>query len=115
MGRLAYLHDVVTLKLNEQKCIGCGMCLTVCPHAVFELTNGTVEIKDRDSCMECGACAQNCPVEAISVRSGVGCATAVLNSLLGRENGSCCCTLDEKETPGEPPSCSPGENRSRCC
>jgi ferredoxin len=48
--------------------------------------------------MECGACAQNCPVEAVSVQSGVGCATAVINSLLGRKSDSCCCTIDPKES-----------------
>ena len=28
---------------------------------------------------ECGACSRNCPVEALSVKSGVGTATAVIN------------------------------------
>ena len=35
MNRMTYLKDVVTLKLDEEKCTGCGMCLEVCPHAVF--------------------------------------------------------------------------------
>jgi NAD-dependent dihydropyrimidine dehydrogenase PreA subunit len=90
MGQLLYLRDVVTLKLDEEKCTGCGMCLSVCPHAVLRLINGRVAIKNRDACMECGACAHNCPVEAVSVRSGVGCAAAVINAALGRKNASCC-------------------------
>jgi Fe-S-cluster-containing hydrogenase component 2 len=32
-----YLKNVVTLKLIQEKCIGCEMCLNVCPHGVFEL------------------------------------------------------------------------------
>ena len=28
---------------------------------------------------------------AISVQSGVGCAAAVINSMLGRNDGECCC------------------------
>jgi len=114
MGQLLYLRDVVTLKLDGEKCTGCGTCLSVCPHAVLELTNGRVEIKNRDACMECGACAQNCPVKAVTVRSGVGCAAAVINSALGRKNASCC-TLDSEETPGDPATCSPGTDRTSCC
>jgi ferredoxin len=33
-------------------------------------------------CMECGACSLNCPADAIEVKSGVGCAAAVLHSML---------------------------------
>ena len=43
MDRLVYLRDVVTLRLEREKCIGCGMCLQVCPHAVFISGNGTVD------------------------------------------------------------------------
>lgn len=67
-----YLKDVATLKLNKDKCIGCGMCVQVCPHQVFMIKEGKAAILDKDCCMECGACAQNCPVTAVSVRSGVG-------------------------------------------
>jgi ferredoxin len=105
MNQFVYLRDVVTLRLDEEKCVGCGMCLSVCPHAVLRQTNGRVEIGDRDACMECGACAQNCPVEALSVRAGVGCAAAVINSALGRKSASCCCTIEPKETSGDLPEC----------
>ena len=115
MDQLVYLRDVVTLKLDEEKCVGCGMCLSVCPHAVLRSSNGKVEIRDRDACMECGACAQNCPVEAISVQSGVGCASAVINSLLGRKKASCCCTIDPKERSAGLPECSPTKTRIPCC
>ena len=94
MNQLIYLRDVVTLSLDQIKCAGCGTCLLVCPHAVLSLTNGKVEIANRDACMECGACARNCPTEALHVRSGVGCATAVINSMLGRKKSSCCCTIE---------------------
>lgn len=89
MGELVYLKNVVTLKLDEEKCVGCGMCIVVCPHAVMGMKNGHARIERRDACMECGACAQNCPTEAITVEAGVGCASAVINAALGRQ-GSCC-------------------------
>ena len=105
MGQLIYLRDVVTLKLDQKACVGCGMCLLVCPHAVLSPTNGKIEIANRDACMECGACARNCPAEALSVRSGVGCAAAVINSKLGRKKSSCCCTIDPEEKTEDPASC----------
>lgn len=99
MADLVYLKDVVTLRLDAERCVGCGMCLLVCPHGVFRLANGTAGILKRDACMECGACARNCPTGAVTVRPGVGCATAVINSMLGRESSSCCCAIEPGGTP----------------
>jgi NAD-dependent dihydropyrimidine dehydrogenase PreA subunit len=91
MSELRYLEGVTTLQLDVAKCIGCGMCPTVCPHAVFVMTKGKAEVIERDRCIECGACARNCPVEAISVQAGVGCASAIIHSWLTGEEPSCDC------------------------
>ncbi|HOW57925.1 MAG TPA: mercury methylation ferredoxin HgcB [Smithellaceae bacterium] len=104
MKNLVYLKNVVTLQLDKNKCTGCGNCLEVCPHAVFIMNRSHVVIQNRDACMECGACRRNCPFGAISVEAGVGCASAVINSLLGRTDGECCCSLS--------PDCS---GRGGCC
>ena len=87
-----YLKNVVTLKLDTEKCTGCGMCLSVCPHNVFEINDKKAAIVNRDACMECGACKKNCPFGAIDVRAGVGCAAAIiLGAIKGTEPtcGSC--------------------------
>ena len=106
MNYLSYLKNVVTLKLDENKCTGCGMCLEVCPHQVFKMNGRHAMIRNRDACMECGACRKNCPAQAIYVESGVGCAAAVINSLLGKSDAACCCG----------PQTSPaGKNSSGCC
>jgi NAD-dependent dihydropyrimidine dehydrogenase PreA subunit len=106
MDQLTYLKDVVTLRLDQKKCMGCGMCLQVCPQAVLGQSNGKIDIVNRDACMECGACARNCPVEALSVRTGVGCAVAVINSMVGRKKASCC-SIES--------GCSQGEDCASCC
>lgn len=108
MTGFLYLKNVVTLELNVEKCIGCGMCLYVCPHAVFRMNEKHVRIENRDACMECGACAKNCPADAIKVKAGVGCAAAVINATLGRKDSSCCCVLDDNSS--DQVTCDPG-----CC
>lgn len=75
---MKYLKNVATLQLDSEKCTGCGMCLTVCPHQVFEMQEKKAAVADLDACMECGACARNCAFSAITVEEGVGCAAAVI-------------------------------------
>mgnify|MGYP006305152701 CR=1 FL=1 len=94
---LTYLKDVTTLALDEARCVGCGMCTIVCPHAVLEMKNGKAVVSDRDACMECGACATNCPSEAIFVKAGVGCAAAVINTVFDCAGGQCDCVVEQKQ------------------
>ncbi len=98
MNKLVYLKNVATLRQDENKCTGCGMCLDVCPHDVFQMNDKSVVIKKLDACMECGACSLNCPADAISVQSGVGCAAAVINSMFGRDGAECSCGPDTGNT-----------------
>jgi NAD-dependent dihydropyrimidine dehydrogenase PreA subunit len=107
MNNMTYIKDVVTLQLDENKCTGCGMCLDVCPHEVFKANSRHVLIQNRDACMECGACSRNCPAGAISVESGVGCAAAVINSMLGRASSECSCSLE--------PTDSKAAKKGGCC
>ena len=86
MKGFSYLHNVATLELNTEACIGCGRCLEVCPHGVFSLLENKARFIDFDACMECGACAQNCPVDAIHVNAGVGCAAGLITEWLREQN-----------------------------
>jgi len=98
---MKYLSNVATLEYYSDKCTGCLRCIEVCPHEVFVRHEKIVAVSDRDLCMECGACMMNCPSDAIRVDNGVGCAAALINSMLyggepscdcsGESSGSSCC------------------------
>ncbi len=89
---MKYLTNVTSLQLSPEKCTGCGKCIDVCPHGVFIMNNKKASITDKDLCMECGACALNCEFGAISVNSGVGCASAIINSMITGGPPSCDCS-----------------------
>lgn len=51
----------------ETRCIGCEICLEVCPNsALTRLENGEIYV-DRDKCRGCGACAEACPSTALEL------------------------------------------------
>jgi NAD-dependent dihydropyrimidine dehydrogenase PreA subunit len=116
MRKLIYLQDIVSLKLNADKCCGCGMCLDVCPQGVFQMYTSRISIVDRDACMECGACSRNCPTGAVAVQAGVGCAAAVINGLLGRKSSECCCSVESEKSKqnGDSPDGRHG-SKINCC
>lgn len=91
MSGLRYLANVVTLRLDVDRCTGCGMCPVVCPHGVLAIADRKAGIVDRDACIECGACARNCPADALAVKTGVGCASAIIHGWLTGEEPSCDC------------------------
>jgi NAD-dependent dihydropyrimidine dehydrogenase PreA subunit len=93
---MRYLKNVATLRLDEKRCTGCGMCAEVCPHAVFSMKDRKTRIDDLDRCIECGACAMNCAFGALSVNAGVGCAAALIHSKLHGTETSCGCGGAEK-------------------
>ncbi|TAN41460.1 MAG: 4Fe-4S dicluster domain-containing protein [Nitrospirae bacterium] len=92
---MKYLSNVATLMLDREKCTGCGNCTEVCPHAVLSVRDKKASITDLDKCMECGACETNCPFGAITVDRGVGCAAALINSMLYGGEPSCDCSSSQ--------------------
>ncbi len=88
---MKYLSNTASLELLTDLCTGCGKCLEVCPHEVFAVKDRKAVILDKDRCMECGACENNCAFGALRVDKGVGCAAALINSMITGGEPSCGC------------------------
>lgn len=56
------------LKIDTERCIGCGTCIAVCPTGVFEMREGKSVIAHPGACIGCKACILNCPESAISLK-----------------------------------------------
>jgi ferredoxin-like protein FixX len=53
------------IKIEAQKCNGCGNCMKVCLAECYEMAEGKARIKSLDLCMECESCWYVCTEEAI--------------------------------------------------
>ncbi|WP_461210040.1 mercury methylation ferredoxin HgcB [Desulfocurvus sp. DL9XJH121] len=94
MKDFRYFEDAASLELDAGACVGCGLCVQVCPHGVLVLRDGRAVLADPGACMECGACARNCAAGAVCVTPGVGCAAYIIQTWLPkalRRNDEGCC------------------------
>lgn len=56
------------LNIDENKCIGCGLCQEVCPNnTIITLNNNKRKIINNE-CLMCFECQRVCPVDAISFK-----------------------------------------------
>ncbi|MGC9516816.1 MAG: 4Fe-4S dicluster domain-containing protein [Methanomicrobiales archaeon] len=55
------------VKQDEEKCIDCGACVSLCPVKAISIKDDwSVEI-DNQLCIGCGFCTFSCPTKAINV------------------------------------------------
>ncbi len=78
--KFALLHPVHTTRylpaVEEEKCTGCGRCVSVCPIGAAALVSAADPHNrkkkkariDEDACLGCGICVRSCKVDAISLR-----------------------------------------------
>ncbi len=55
------------IKIDEEKCTGCGACIPDCPEGALQLIDGKVRLVSDLFCDGLGACIKTCPVNAMTV------------------------------------------------
>ena len=56
----------VTTVIDLEKCIGCGLCVKVCPSATISMQDDKARVTG-DRSLQCGHCMAVCPVDAVRV------------------------------------------------
>lgn len=54
------------IKIDQDKCIGCGLCAKACHEGAIEMVDGKAVLTREDYCDGLGDCLPSCPVDAIS-------------------------------------------------
>jgi len=59
------LRNIV--KIDENKCNGCGLCVKACAEGAIKLINGKAKLVSETYCDGLGACLGHCPQDAITI------------------------------------------------
>jgi Fe-S-cluster-containing hydrogenase component 2 len=57
------------IRIDEEKCTGCGSCVTGCPEGALQLIDGKARVVSDLFCDGLGACIGNCPEGAIEIET----------------------------------------------
>ena len=55
------------IKINEEKCTGCGLCVPACAEGALQIIDGKAKVVSEKFCDGLGACIGKCPVGALTV------------------------------------------------
>lgn len=55
------------VKIDEEKCDGCGQCATACAEGAIEIVDGKARLASESYCDGLGACLGECPQDAITI------------------------------------------------
>jgi ferredoxin len=56
----------MSVKIDLEKCSGCGACVDACPSEALKLVDEKVVV-DSDECVDCGVCVDECPEGALEL------------------------------------------------
>lgn len=55
------------IEINQEKCIGCGLCSNACHQGAIQVVNGKAKLMSDSYCDGLGMCLPSCPVDAIKL------------------------------------------------
>jgi len=55
------------IKIDEDKCTGCGLCATACAEGAIRIVDGKARLVSDSYCDGLGACLGHCPEGAITI------------------------------------------------
>ena len=55
------------VKIDEEKCTGCGQCVTACAEGAIQIIEGKARLVSDSYCDGLGACLGHCPADAIAI------------------------------------------------
>jgi Pyruvate/2-oxoacid:ferredoxin oxidoreductase delta subunit len=55
------------IKIDEEKCTGCGLCVTACAEDAIEVIDGKAKLVSEIYCDGLGACIGECPEDALTI------------------------------------------------
>jgi ferredoxin len=55
------------IKIDDEKCDGCGLCIPFCPEGALQIVDGKARLVKEDFCDGLGACLGECPQGALTV------------------------------------------------
>lgn len=55
------------VRIDEEKCTGCGLCVDACHEGALQLINGKARLVSESYCDGLGACLPECPAGAITI------------------------------------------------
>lgn len=58
------------IKIDKEKCNGCGACAAACHEGAIEMIDGKAELIRENFCDGLGDCLPACPADAISFGNG---------------------------------------------
>jgi heterodisulfide reductase subunit A len=63
-------HEPIIASVDEDRCSGCGICVSICPYGARELDMVKRIVKVTEAlCQGCGACSAGCPTGAADQRN----------------------------------------------